>query len=212
MDEQSPYVSRANAQNHYSWSKAEAEQCILAAAGPQFATCSVRPCSGIIGHNDKLILQKSLDDGIAAVLAPQAVIDFVYVDNVVWGHLLAERALREGVSGVSGQAFCISNEEPVSFEDLYLMVKSFQPSLRLVYPPLWLISKLARAVSFVHSTFQGGVSLGKDLNLLTPAAMSTLCGSYTFRIDKARRVLGYEPLFSLKEAVQLMVENHKKSK
>merc|ERR1712194_231610 len=134
---------------------------------------------------------------------------WVYVDNVVWGHLLAERGLHDGKEEVVGNAFCIAQDEPIDFEGLYQMVKRYHPKLRLIYPPMGIIRPLASVVNFLHSSSKGRISLGKDLDMLTPAAMSTFSMSYTFSSAKAREKLGYEPLFSLEEGVQLTVEGHR---
>ncbi len=66
-------------------------------------------------------------------MAPNAIIDWVYVDNVVLDHLLCETKLIEEEEGnaeefARGEAFCISNEEPMSLENFYLQIQFFFPS------------------------------------------------------------------------------------
>lgn len=38
-----------------------------------------------------------------------AKIDYIYVDNVVWGHFLAEEKLANGAAGVRGEMFNVTN-------------------------------------------------------------------------------------------------------
>ena len=100
MDESTPYVTAGTALSWYGWSKAEAEKLVLAANVDGFQTVAVRPCSGIFGPNDRLITQRALESNTVTMLAPDGYADYVYVDNVVLGHLLAEARLRDGTLGV----------------------------------------------------------------------------------------------------------------
>lgn len=100
FDEDTPYVTADNAPHHYAYTKALAEVLVLNANGKSdgkgraLQTACVRPCSGIFGSRDRFIVQRLLDKGGYDVVV-LGTIDWIYVDNVVWGHLLAERALTE---------------------------------------------------------------------------------------------------------------------
>lgn len=132
MDEGSPYVTAENSINHYSWTKAQAERLVLGANGSPLATrpgnlssASIRPCSGIFGPNDVLITEKALTSGNVEVLIPDSKIDYVYVENVVWGHMLLEKQLLTAPDRVGGQPFCISNEDPIVCDDFYSVMRFF---------------------------------------------------------------------------------------
>lgn len=68
MDESEPRVTRETMINHYGWTKAQAEKDALDADGSTLAdgrtmaTCAVRPCSGIFGHDDRMIIQRLVSE------------------------------------------------------------------------------------------------------------------------------------------------------
>lgn len=208
MTEDEPYVPRAASHNHYTWTKAEAERRVLAADGAgALRAVAVRPVSGIFGHGDPLIMGPALRDKSVVLLFPEAKIDYVYVDNVVFGHLLAEAALTDGRDGVGGEAFCISNDEPLHFEELYLAVKRYYPSLQIIYAPRNLLVVLAYVVEAIAWITRDRVPLGQ-LGLVTPAMLATASMSFSFDCAKARRVLGYRPVYTVDEAVQKSVDDY----
>ena len=57
--------------------------------------------------------------GVMPALGPNCVMDWVYVDNVVLGHLLCEARMQDGTDGVCGEAFCVSNDDSVSTQDFW---------------------------------------------------------------------------------------------
>ncbi len=67
---------------------------------------------GVFGPNDRMIVEASCKNRSYAVFW-NIFIDFIYVGNVSYGHLLAEKGLMERTSRVGGQAYLISNNEPV---------------------------------------------------------------------------------------------------
>jgi len=218
-DETAKFVTREDAHNHYGWTKAIADSVALNADGApladggQLEVTVVRPCSGVFGADDRLSFEKVMDLRIAPGVGAKAVMDWVYVDNVVLGHLLAEAGLQNGLDGVRGEAFCISNDDPVSMEDFWMLTRKHiallpKPEMRhrlavdfvwIPEAPLWVIGYVSEMVQRV---FKGRVSLGQDLDMLTPAMLSTVTMSYTYSSEKARKVLGYEPAFTLDEAIQ----------
>ena len=60
--------------NHYGWTKAQAEKDALDADGSTLAdgrtmaTCAVRPCSGIFGHDDRMIIQRLVSEAPPALV------------------------------------------------------------------------------------------------------------------------------------------------
>mmetsp|Transcript_29307 Transcript_29307/g.67241 ORF Transcript_29307/g.67241 Transcript_29307/m.67241 type:complete len:341 (-) Transcript_29307:16-1038(-) len=140
MDENSPFVDPSNTANHYSWTKAQAERAVLRAHGtPLFkssggglgalATASIRPCSALFGPEDVNIAERWLRSG-PVVTCGTATIDWVFVDDVVWAHLLCERRLHEEPRRVGGQAYCVSQDEPASFEQIVAYTKFFYERVR----------------------------------------------------------------------------------
>eukprot|EP01062_Namystynia_karyoxenos_P062327 TRINITY_DN5521_c0_g1_i1.p1 TRINITY_DN5521_c0_g1~~TRINITY_DN5521_c0_g1_i1.p1 ORF type:complete len:397 (+),score=121.79 TRINITY_DN5521_c0_g1_i1:83-1273(+) len=211
MTEEDPLVDRRDAHNHYTWTKAAAEKAVLAADGERgLRTVAVRPCSGVFGATDKVMLEPALKQKFAVLIYPRARIDYVYVDNVVYGHLLAEQALRSGAKGVGGEAFCVSNGEPVYAEDLYVALTKYAPEVKLVFAPksmMWVLAYITELLVW----FTGDrIKLG-DLRMLTPAMMNTAAMSYTFDCSKAKKVLGYEPVYSFDQACAKTVADFRRA-
>eukprot|EP00928_Gymnodinium_smaydae_P080083 TRINITY_DN6386_c3_g1_i1.p1 TRINITY_DN6386_c3_g1~~TRINITY_DN6386_c3_g1_i1.p1 ORF type:complete len:779 (+),score=120.29 TRINITY_DN6386_c3_g1_i1:103-2439(+) len=224
-DETAKYVAREDAHNHYCWTKALADEMSLKAdgrplaAGGELAVTVVRPCSGVFGADDRLCFEKVLDLGFCPAVGPKTVFDWVYADNVVLGHILAETALQDGRPGVRGQAFCISNGDPVSMENFWMLTQKHVDLLpsramrkRLVINFFWIpqfpIWALAYIVEFIQRISKGKVSLGRDVELFTPAMLTTMHIQSSYKIDKASRVLGYEPVFTLDEAIQRCLRDY----
>lgn len=99
FNEDTPYVNNTNAPHHYAYTKALAEQLVLQAHGKPLANgerlkaAAIRPCSGIFGSRDRFLLQRLVERGSYEIVV-EAKIDFVYVDNVAYAHLLLENALQ----------------------------------------------------------------------------------------------------------------------
>jgi len=224
-DETAELLTRENAHNHYGWTKAIADRIAIEADGTRLANGEemeitvVRPCSGVFGADDRLSFQRIMDLGVAPGVGAKAVMDWVYVENVVLGHLLAEQALQSGVDGVRGEAFCISNDDPVSMEDFWNLTRKIIKRLpskkmrkRLALEFVWIPEQplwwLAYVSELSQRVFKGKVSLGADLDTLTPAMLSTATMTYTYTSAKARRVLGYEPVYSLEDAITLSLHEY----
>jgi len=211
MTEDDPYIPREQSHNHYTWTKAKAEQIVRAAHGKDgLQTVCVRPCSGVFGFGDRMMLEKAIVDKMVVIVAPEAHIDYVHVDNVVLGHLLAETALRAKKNGVGGEAFCVSNDEPLTSEELYLAVNHYYPECKLVYTPPRLMSLIAHIVRTISWITKDAIPLG-ELKNMTPAMLATARMTYTYDCKKARRILNYKPLYTLDEAVQKTVDEYVES-
>jgi sterol-4alpha-carboxylate 3-dehydrogenase (decarboxylating) len=205
--EKLPYVTRDSAPNHYGWTKAISEQLVLAADGNQMRTVSVRPCSAIFGSDDRYMLEPMLKLG-RTILPPNggsAVIDFVCVQNVVYGHLLAEKGLMHSPFEVGGQAFCVSNEAPIRMKDLAAITSRLRPGGLLVVPtPDVLIRVLAHVVEW--NKWLGLLPTPRALDQLTSCTVEYLDLSYAFSSAKARQVLGYEPLYTVEQGVDMALK------
>jgi len=157
-----------------------------------------------------------LDEGCYQIMLPEAKIDYVFVETVAYAHLLLEKALlreqaaggKPGADAAGGQVFCVSNEEPMVADDFINSLQwSYQELLKRPfqrrYLPMNLMKLIAWCVEFVERLTQRRIS--GQLEKLTPAMLAIAELSYTFSSAKARQVLGYEPLFTVDEAVQRTV-------
>mmetsp|Transcript_4398 Transcript_4398/g.6823 ORF Transcript_4398/g.6823 Transcript_4398/m.6823 type:complete len:155 (+) Transcript_4398:1-465(+) len=137
--------------------------------------------------------------------------DLVYVDNVVYGHLLAENKLRNGDNGIAGEAFCISNNEPLNFGKFWERVQYYRPELKVAVVPYFLCWMIAYIMEALQYTTRG--SIKGEISILTPAMLQVSGAKYAFCIDKAQRVLGYEPLYTMNQGIQRVVwESDKRRK
>jgi sterol-4alpha-carboxylate 3-dehydrogenase (decarboxylating) len=182
------------ADTSYGLSKAAAEAHVLAHSSPAFPTTSLRP-SPVFGPNDPTVLP-ALHALIAAHQAPFVLgtganlHDFVYVANVADAHVLAVANLL-GARTAAGEAFFISNGEPVA---LRAFCKAVWREFGCV--PAWEVrvpEGVAAAVAWVVGALGGGFAGGM---------VRDGCRDMYVSIDKARRVLGYEPRVGLDEGVR----------
>jgi len=137
---------------------------------------------------------------VTAMIWPAVYSDFVYVDNVVLGHLKAEARLRDNTPGVCGEAFCISNGEPTTWEDMCRRVNHYSPrkSMILVGLPSLIMLCASHICEAITWATKGKITFG----LFTPACMETARMEFHADISKARKRLNYTPCWSLDEAVQ----------
>jgi len=217
-DENAPYVVRETAHNHYGWTKAAADiMCLnangqLKADGTPIQIAIIRPCSGVFGGDDRISFEKAMSLGVFPGVGAKKVMDWVYVENVVLGHILLEAALQRNDPDIAGQAFNISNNEAVKNEDMWFTVMKIirdyahpdkvKSTLDLIFipeQPLWAIGYVSELNQRI---FKGKVSLGRDLDMLTPGMLATAVMEYSYNSDKAKKFLGYEPAYSLDQAIQ----------
>ncbi|KAF2644272.1 C-3 sterol dehydrogenase/C-4 decarboxylase-like protein [Massarina eburnea CBS 473.64] len=191
----------------YGRSKAIAEDLVLAANKPDFATCSLRPCV-IFGPNDPAtipIIHGCIIKGETPFILGDNnnLQDYVYVGNVADAHVLAVRNLLNSCTA-AGEAFFITNGEPVSARDICISIwKEFDhvPPFQITIPSglAWWMGLGSEWWSWVSGT-QGTFSRGVILDATKDRYVS---------ISKAKRVLGYVPRVSLPDAFRISCQYFK---
>lgn len=201
-DERLPYARIAQAP--YADSKLSAEKAVLAASGRDgVLTCALRP-HVVFGPGDNrfipAIVHKAQQGRLRREIGRRDKLsDFTYIDNLVDAVVAAEARLRPG-SVVAGQAYFITNGEPMAF---FTFVERFLAELG--YPPIrgrvpyWLAYGVA-AFAEALDTLKGG-TLGAE-DGLTRFAVRYLHTHHYFCIDKARRDLDYRPAVSLDDGIR----------
>lgn len=204
-----------------SYSQAEAESDVLAAnrspSSPNLLTCSIRP-SGIFGPGDVQqtpgFLRAYYNGQTGFQLGNnENLFDFTYVVNVAHAHLLAARALlyTSGLKSsplehekVDGEAFFITNDSPVYFWDFARA--------------MW---KAAGNEKGTEHVWQIGKDVGMGIGWMLewvgwamkrPAKLTRLqvkysCMTRYYDIGKAKKRLGYNPIVSLGEGIELAVRS-----
>lgn len=199
-DESLPYTRISQAA--YADSKVAAEREVLEANGPDLATCAIRP-HVVFGPGDSrllpAILQRAREGKLKREVGPGTHLsDFTYVSNLTDALLAASDRLAPG-SPVAGQAYFVTNGEPMAFFDFVRRVLRAldlpEPTGRVPYALAYAVAAVAEA----WDTLKGG-TLGAE-DGLSRFAVRYLCTHHWFRIDKARRDLGYEPRVSIDEGI-----------
>lgn len=205
-DETLPYSSISQAP--YADSKIAAEKKVLAFNGTgNTLTCAIRP-HVVFGAGDNRfipsIVQKAKQGKLSrAVGNRDKLSDFTYVTNLVDAVIAAEERLKTG-SPVCGQAYFITNGEPIAFFDFIEKVL-----VEMGYPPIkgkvpyWL-AYTAAAIAEGIDTLKGG-TLNAE-NGLSRFAVRYMVTHHYFNIAKARRDLDWKPAVSLKEGIRLTVQ------
>ncbi|XP_041812387.1 putative short-chain dehydrogenase/reductase family 42E member 2 [Chelmon rostratus] len=188
--------------DHYSRTKAIAEQMVLAAngcslkGGGQLRTCVLRPC-GIYGPDERRHLHRVMANVERRLFTfrfgdPRARMNWVHVENLVLAHTLAAEALTLQRGFVaSGQVYFINDGVSVNlFEWLKPLFENLGYSQPLVTLPVSVVNLTAKLVEYLHVVLRPVV----DVPLLfTQSEVRSIAVSHTFKIDKARGELGYSP-------------------
>lgn len=198
VDESVRYARKYHA--HYPRTKALAEQRLLAANSNALATIALRPHL-LWGPHDTQLTKSILARGRSGTLARigdrNPLVDFTYVDNAAFAHLLAADKLAPGAP-VSGKPFFVSQGEPVplwTFVDRLLAADSLPPVRRTISP------HMARAAGTMLELAYRVLPLRGEPRL-TRFLVEELCTAHWFNIDAARRELGYAPLVSIEEGLR----------
>lgn len=193
VDERMPYARRFLA--HYPATKAIAEREVLAANGPALATVALRPHL-IWGPGDNHLLPRILERARAGRLRfigkRGKLIDTTYIDNAVDAHLRAATALAPD-SPAAGNAYFISNGEPLATEDMInrlLGCAGLEPVERRIPFPL------AYAIGGLLELVYGGLHLRGE-PIMTRFVAEQLATAHWYDISAAQRDLGYAPQVSL---------------
>ena len=198
-DETLPYTERFN--DLYTETKVVAEKFVLSQNDKHgMLTCSIRP-SGIWGRGDQTMFRKVFESVLAGhvkvlVGGKHVKLDNSYVHNLIHGFILAGRHLVPGGTA-PGQAYFINDGEPIN------MFEFSRPVVEACGEPWPKFRLPGRLVWFVMVVWQWlHFKLGLPKPLLEPLAVERLYLDNYFSIAKAKRDLGYQPLFTTEQALE----------
>lgn len=136
------------------------------------------------------------------------IFDYTYVGNVAHAHLLAAQRLLATAAAktapldyekVDGEAFFITNDEPVYFWDFARAVWRAAGN-QAGTQGVWVISReVSKVIGFFSEVFCSIIQKPPTFTVQR-ANISTMTRYYN--ITKARTVLGYEPIWTLQQAVE----------
>ncbi|GAB7365920.1 hypothetical protein MBLNU230_g7248t1 [Neophaeotheca triangularis] len=219
-DEEYPLIMGKEQPEYYTTTKAQAEVHVLAAnraaSHPKFFTAAIRP-SAMFGPGDVQLLPP----GLSAYYKGQTkfqignnenLFDFTEITNVAHAHHLALAALiatheRESSGSgppldnerVDGEAFLITNDSPVYFFDFARLCWAAAGD-KTDPAQVWVLSRdVAMFIGFLMEWIFWLFRMGKP-NLTMQQAQYT-CMTRYFKIDKAKRRLGYRPVVKLEDGI-----------
>jgi len=197
-DESSPYSTSPDS---YTRTKVTAERAVLGANGEHgLLTCAIRP-GGIYGPGERFTygrLVRALKLGLPLVVFGdgRAKLDYVYIDNLVDAELRAAERLVEG-SPVCGNAYFVSDGSPVNAGQFSIeLTKNMGLEVRTIRVP----DPVARAAGTLFERVYK--AFGAPKPVFTEANVKLCDIDHYFRIDRARRDLGYEPAVDTSEGLR----------
>jgi 3beta-hydroxy-delta5-steroid dehydrogenase/steroid delta-isomerase len=201
-DESMPY---ARARDLYSLSKIAAERAALAADTPGgLRVCALRP-GGIWGTDcNSLMIRSFMEELVAGnfkVLIGNARIpmDNTHVENLVDAQLLAAGILRRRPDVAGGQAYFITDGEPMNG---MLWFRPLVVGLGYGFPTMWIPGSVMKTIAWMLEISH---LLGAPEPKLTVRGMRNLVEGSSLCIDKARRDLGYAPRHTRDNTMPLLV-------
>ncbi|MGH0161892.1 UNVERIFIED_CONTAM: hypothetical protein FKN15_042037 [Acipenser sinensis] len=201
----------------YSKTKAIADQMVLGAngtplkGGTTLRTCVLRP-PGIYGPEEWRHLQRVAVNIERRLFSfsfgnRHAKMNWVHIDNLVQAHLLAAEALTAGKGYIaSGQIYYINDGESVNlFEWLTPLFEKLGHSRPLIHLPVSLVYTAAILMECLHVALRPVIEIPL---LLTRNEVRNIAVTHTFKIDKARRQLGFCPKqYSFTDSVDFYMES-----
>ena len=183
LDESAPYVHTGD---NYNYTKIEAEKLALEYAANGYPIAIVRP-PYIYGPYDRQFFPRvvgALKAGVFKYIGDgSSPLSLVYAENLADAMLLAAQK-DEAV----GEVLMITDGEPVTRREL---VEAIADGLGLAKPTKCVPAGLAKALCPVFEFFG---KLRKKTPILNRFRLKFMMTPLTFKIDKAKRVLGYEPI------------------
>jgi len=191
----------------YHHSKALGERIVLEAHKKDgLEVVAIRPC-GMTGERDRQLIWR-----LAEVLDKKQhnvqigdntnLVDYLYVGNCASAHILAAERLLSQPESVSGQVFFVTNGEPMHVWDFN----------RLVWRELGddgkqKVIKIPRTLGMgLAFTAEAWSAITFSSTQFTRFGIKFLTSTQTYNIDKAKKLLGYEPKVSLEEGVKRTVQ------
>ncbi len=182
--------------NYYIKTKKHAEKVIQNYGYKGLEYVILRP-RGLFGIGDTSIIPRLLEAnrgvGIPLFFGGKTIVDMTCVENVAYALYLA--ATKEEARN---QIFNITNGEPRVFremlDELFEIIGETAKYKKLPFRPMY---SLAFLLEGFHHLFR----IKKEPRL-TRYTVATLAFSQTLDLQKAREVLGYEPIVPLKEGIE----------
>ncbi len=191
IDETAPYPLHWLC--HYPHTKALAEQAVLAAAAAgRLWTAALRPHL-IWGNGDPhlmpRVVTRAQQGALKRVGDGQNLIDIVHVEHAATAHLLALRKLLARDSAVNGQAFFITDGQPIP---CWQWISEILNCANVKIPQSTISFATAYRIGAVLEFVYRALRIQSEPRM-TRFVAAQLALDHYFSIDKARRLLGLRP-------------------
>ncbi|ESO07497.1 hypothetical protein HELRODRAFT_185437 [Helobdella robusta] len=205
-DETLPYAKRPL--DCYTQTKIQQEKLVLSANSESLKTIALRP-HGIFGPRDPHMLPTTAR--LAAAGKTKFIIgkginkvDFTYIDNVVYAHVLAAQQLQQKPE-IAGNAYNITNNEPILFwEFMSRLLKGLgyaAPKYHLPYYFIYFLAFLVQIFVFIVSPFK---TIRPTLTTMTVALAGT---HHYYSCEKAASEFNYSPVVKLEDAIERTLQS-----
>ncbi|MFT3928286.1 MAG: NAD-dependent epimerase/dehydratase family protein [Myxococcales bacterium] len=197
-DERAAYAKRWI--DLYTETKMLSERAVLAEGRRgKLRTCALRPGGIWAPYGGGVMIDKVLDQiaqgTLIARIGAGGLADNTHVENLCEAELLAARALLEKPELVSGEAYFITDGEPMDPVDWFApLVEGLGAKLPTRRLPASVMYGLGYACEWA-------ARWGKKAPLLTRVEVLKVTRRHSFRIDKAREHLGYTPRIQSREGL-----------
>ena len=192
-DETTSYVRDGGLPDLYSQTKSRAEKMVLEVDNPDgLRTAAVRP-GGVWGPGEGAMMVRDFLEHLAAgqfkatIGNGKSVTDNVHVDSVVDVHFLVAQKLSEDPGLVAGEAYFVSDDEPTNpviwYRPIVEALGYAWPKVHIPYPVAYALAYLGEVAHYFGGPFP----------TVTRRGVRSICCDASFRVDKARAHLGYEP-------------------
>lgn len=136
-----------------------------------------------------------------------SLMDFTYVGNVAYAHVLAAEKLGDVKSEAAGQAFNVTNGTPVPFWDfaskVWYEAGCYIPNSKKIILPYGASIVIAYISETIYNIKALFVDKSKLKEGMSRSRIKQAMSSRYFNIEKAKRILGYEAQVGLEEGIKL---------
>jgi 3beta-hydroxy-delta5-steroid dehydrogenase/steroid delta-isomerase len=208
-DETIPYVSGEQLPDLYSETKSRAEKLVLDAHDENgLRTAAVRP-GGVWGPGEGAIMVRDFIEHLAngdfkvTIGNGKSVNDNVHVDSVVDVHFLVAQKLTDDPALVGGEAYFVSDDEPVNPVTWY---RPIVEGLGYRWPKFHIPKPIAYAIAYAGEVAH---YFGGPFPTITRRGVLSICVDASFTPEKAKAHLGWRPRTSAAEGLPKLMHEFK---
>ncbi|WP_201523155.1 NAD-dependent epimerase/dehydratase family protein [Aliarcobacter butzleri] len=178
--------------NDYAKTKYEAEQLVL---NSSVFSVIIRP-RAIFGEYDNVLVPRlekvALKGFLLLIKNKKTIVDVTYVGNVVNALYLAS------IKDIPSKSiFNITNDEPMNIQEVFsLLMETIKIKTKFKYISYFVLFYLATILEIISK-----LGFIKE-PFLTKYGVGVISKSQTLDISKAKNILGYKPIYTIKEGLQ----------